>query len=206
MSKIGKSQVIKQIREDIANCDFCRMLAGVGDIPVFPRGNLDAACMLVGEGPGEQEEKQQKPFVGAAGRLLEETLKNLGFDIEHDFYITNIVKYRSFNTLPSGRKANKPPTVKHINAERDFLEREIAIIKPKLIVALGAKASQWFLGKGFKLTQDHGKFYNWHGIEVLPTYHPAAILRARAAGNGGERVQDFKQDLQKIKEIINPPL
>ncbi|HZD59010.1 MAG TPA: uracil-DNA glycosylase [Anaerolineae bacterium] len=206
MAKIDKSQVLREINEDIAGCDRCRALPGVGDIPVFPRGNTDALAMLVGEGPGEQEERQQKPFVGSAGRLLEETLKGFGFNVERDFYITNVVKYRSFTLRPPGRKVNKPPTVKQMNTEREFLEREIAMVKPKLIVALGAKASQWFLGKDFKLTQERGEFYNWHGITILPTYHPAAILRARAIGDGEERIRDFKQDLQKIKEIIKPSI
>jgi len=203
MTKVNKSEVFKKISEDISACEQCRALDGVGDTPVFPRGNLDAICMLVGEGPGEQEERRQKPFVGAAGRLLEDTLKGLGFNTERDFYITNIVKYRSFKMLPSGEKANKPPTVKQANIEREFLEREIAAMKPRLIVALGAKASQWFLGKEFKLTRDHGKFYNWHGINVLPTYHPAAVLRARAIGDG-QMMQEFKEDLRKIKEVVKP--
>jgi len=192
--------------EDIKNCVRCRTLPDVGDIPVFPRGNPDAAVMLVGEGPGEQEEKQQKPFVGAAGRLLEENLKDLGFDVKRDFYITNVVKYRSYQPLPSGRKKNKPPTVRQINMEREFLEREISVVKPKLIVALGAKASQWFLGKDFKLTQDHGKFFNWHGITVMSTYHPAALLRAYAISGVKERLDEFKSDLARIREIIKPSM
>jgi len=204
MPEVEKSRAIKDIVEDIASCERCRELPGVGDIPVFPRGNPHARIMLVGEGPGEQEEKQQAPFVGAAGKLLEQTLKDLGFNVENDFYITNIIKYRSYKPLPFGKKENKPPTVKQINSEREFLEREIAIVKPKLIVALGAKSSQWFLGKDFKLTEKHGKFYNWHGITVLPTYHPAAILRAFAAGAGEDRMGDFKNDLRKIKEVVEP--
>lgn len=204
MYEVEKSSAIKDIVEDIANCERCRELSGVGDIPVFPRGNPHAHIMLIGEGPGEQEEKQQTPFVGAAGKLLEETLKEIGFNTEIDFYITNIVKYRSYKPLPSGKKKNKPPTVKQINSEREFLEREVAVVKPKLIVTLGAKSSQWFLGKDFKLTEEHGKFYNWHGITILPTYHPAAVLRAYAAGAGEDRMSDFKDDLRKIKEVIEP--
>lgn len=204
MPEVEKSSAIENIVEDITACERCRGLSGVGNMPVFPRGNPHAHIMLVGEGPGEQEEKQRRPFVGSAGKLLEETLKDLGFDIENDLYITNIVKYRSYKPLPSGKKKNKPPTVKQINNEREFLEREIAVVKPKLIVALGAKSSRWFLGKDFKLTEERGKFYNWHGITILPTYHPAAILRAYAAGAGEDRMSDFKNDLRRIKEIIGP--
>lgn len=203
MSKPDKAAELNSIIDDIERCEVCRSLSGVGHIPVPPRGNVDAACMLVGEGPGEQEEKQQKPFVGAAGRLLESTLRDIGFDVEHDFYITNVVKHRSFQPLPSGKVKNKPPTVRQIEVEREFLEREITVVKPELIVALGAKAAQWFLGKDFKLTQEHGKFFNWHGFIVLPTYHPAAILRAYAAGSE-ERKREFKHDLRKIREILKP--
>ncbi|MCL6472026.1 MAG: uracil-DNA glycosylase [Firmicutes bacterium] len=204
MSELDKSEVIKKIEEDIANCRQCRELPDVGNTPVFPRGNPDANCMLVGEGPGEQEEKQQKPFVGRAGKLLEDVLRDLGFEVDQDFYITNVVKYRSCKKIPGGKRSNKPPSARQINLEREFLEREIAVVKPKLIVALGAKASQWFLGKDFKLTQDHGKFFNWHGIAVLPTFHPAAILRAFMVSEGEERMQEFREDLQKIRDIIKP--
>lgn len=204
MSQSEKQYALKKIFDDITNCEQCRAIAGVGDVPVFPRGNPNANCMLIGEGPGEQEEKQQKPFVGSAGKLLENTLRALGYDAEKDFYITNVVKYRSFKLLTSGKKENKPPTVKQINTEREFLEREIAVIKPKLIVTLGSKASQWFLGKDFKLTQDHGKVFIWHEINILPTYHPAAILRAYTTDGENERRRDFESDLRKIREIVKP--
>lgn len=204
MAKFEKPDTIKPIIEDIKRCERCRALEGVGDIPVPPRGNSNALCMLVGEGPGEQEEKQQKPFVGSAGKYLEKTLEHLGYDMERDFYITNVVKHRSYQLYPSGKKKNKPPTTTQIDTEREFLEQEIAAVKPKLIITLGAKASQWFLGKDFKLTEDHGKFYNWHGIPVLPTYHPAAVLRAYAISGENERRRDFENDLQKIREIIRP--
>jgi len=202
MAEINKSVVLQRIIEDIKKCEQCRTLTGVGDRPVFPRGNPNARCMLVGEGPGEKEEQMQKPFVGTAGRLLEHTLTNLGFDVNRDFYITNVVKHRSYKPLPSGKKENKPPTVKQINIEHEFLDRETALVKPKLIVTLGAKAGQWFLGKDFKLTENHGKFYNWHGIEILPTFHPAAVLRSYAAGDEGERQHEFEHDLRKIRDII----
>ncbi len=205
MSKNEKEEAIKNIIEDIAGCKPCRELPDVGNIPVFPRGNPLAAAMLVGEGPGEQEERQQKPFVGAAGKLLTETLTNMGYDVNRDFYITNIVKYRSYKALPGSRKKNKPPTIRQINVEHDFLEREIAAVKPKLITALGAKASQWFLGKDFKLTKERGKFYNWHGITILPTFHPAAVIRAKAVGEE-ERIREFRDDLGKIREVIKPSI
>lgn len=204
MDEINKSVAQQRIIKDIEACEECRMIPGVGDRPVFPRGNPNAICMLVGEGPGEKEEQLQKPFVGAAGRLLEHTLTDLGFDINHDFYITNVVKYRSYKPLTSGKKQNKPPTIKQINTERGFLEHEIAMVQPKLIVTLGAKASQWFLGKDFKLTEGHGKLYNWHGITILPTFHPAAVLRSYATGDQGERRHQFEDDLRKIRIIISP--
>jgi DNA polymerase len=195
---------IPDIITDIETCASCRELPGVGGTPVFPRGNPKATVMIVGEGPGEQEEKEQRPFVGASGRLLDSTLGRLGFDVNHDFYITNVVKHRAFELLSNGKKKNKAPTLGQINVERHILEHEIALVHPRLIVALGAKASQWFLGKEFKLTQDHGKLYDWHGITVLPTYHPAAVLRAYGSDNSDVRRQEFERDLTKIKEIIHP--
>lgn len=203
MDMTQKSRLIEEINREISNCARCKSGPGTGTTPVFPRGNPDASCMLIGEGPGEQEELEQRPFVGAAGKLLEKTLLELGYEVERDFYITNIVKYRSFKDLTGGKRANKPPTVAQITAGRDILEREISIVSPKLVVALGAKASQWFLGKDFRLTQDRGKFYDWRGLIVLPTYHPAAILRAYT-GEGRDRLENFRADLEKIKEIVRP--
>ncbi|HEY3374417.1 MAG TPA: uracil-DNA glycosylase [Candidatus Aquicultor sp.] len=204
MAKPSDNKAIRDVIADIEACANCRDLAGVSDVPVFPRGNPNAPGVIVGEGPGEQEEREQQPFVGASGRLLQSTLEGLGFDVARDFYITNVVKHRAFEPLPSGKRKNKPPTVKQINAERQFLERELEAVHPKLIVTLGAKASRWFLGKDFKLTQDHGKFYRWHAIPVLPTFHPAAVLRAYSIGGGEGRLQEFARDLAKIREIIQP--
>lgn len=198
-----KIRLLEEIYEDVAECARCQGIPGVGTVPVSWRGSPDAACMLVGEGPGEQEEREGRPFVGAAGKLLDTTLSELGYDVKHGFYVTNIVKYRAFKVLPDGSKTNKPPTAKQTAAEREFLEREIAVVAPALIVALGAHAGRWFLGKDFKLTRDRGELYDWRDITVLPTYHPAAILRAYP-GDGRDKLEDFRADLAKIETIVRP--
>jgi DNA polymerase len=198
---IDKAEAIKGIYKQIESDDKTQSLSGVGKTIVYPGGNPYAGLMLIGEGPGTQEELKQHPFVGRAGMFLKETLENLGFNMEQDFYITNVVKHRAFKITESGEKTNKPPTAQQINVERKYLLQEIEVIMPGLAVALGAIASQWFFGKGFSLTKSHGTFLSWHEINILPTFHPSAVLRALGTQNGKERRSEFINDLKHIREL-----
>lgn len=198
---IDKAQAIRDIYLEIELDDKERSMDGVGKTIVYPGGNPFAKLMLIGEGPGAQEEIKQHPFVGRAGLFLKEALQNLGFDMEQDFYITNVVKHRPFKITESGEKKNKPPTARQIAAERKYLIQEIEVIMPRLAVALGAIASQWFFGKNFSLTKSHGMLLSWHEIKILPTYHPSAVLRSLGTEYGKERRSEFVNDLKHIREI-----
>jgi DNA polymerase len=198
---IDKAEAIKGIYKQIELEDKAQSLDGVGMTIVYPGGNPYADLMLIGEGPGAQEEIKQHPFVGRAGLFLKDSLQGLGFDMERDFYITNVVKHRAFKVTESGEKTNKPPTAKQINVERKYLTQEIEVIMPRLAVALGAIASQWFFGKSFGLTESHGTLLSWHEIKVLPTFHPSAILRALGTKSGKERRSEFIDDLKHIREL-----
>jgi DNA polymerase len=133
--------------------------------------------MLLGEMPGDQEDRQGKPFVGPAGRLLDDALEEAG--IAHDdVYVTNAVKH--FRWEPRGkRRLHKKPSAGQIEACKPWLHAEILIVKPSVIVCLGATAAQVMLGRAFRVTRDRGKvFDNDQAASILATYHPSAVLRA----------------------------
>lgn len=196
---LDKDKIVEEIRSEAEMCFECK--TNEDDPLVFARGNPNSRFMIVGEGPGEQEERQGRPFVGAAGHLLDRTFKALGLDTEKDFFVTNIVFYRSYRTTTDAKKENKPPSAGQIEACRPFLERLIGAVNPLLIVALGAKSAQWFLGGDFKLTEGRGRVYEWRGIKILPTFHPAAVLRAFGAGAQERRLQ-FEKDLAKAGSLV----
>ncbi|MDP3953847.1 MAG: uracil-DNA glycosylase [bacterium] len=157
---------------------------------VFSDGSPDSQIMIVGEAPGKDEEKQGKPFVGRAGRLLNATLEALGWQ-RSDFYVSNIVKYRPQDQY--GKTLT--PTPEEIEKFRPELEKEIAIINPELIVVLG-RIAMTGLGIEGTMSQNHGQVIEKNGRKILVVYHPAAILRNP---NWGHK---FRKGLAKIKELL----
>jgi len=157
---------------------------------VFNDGPPDAKVMIIGEAPGKDEEREGKPFIGRAGRLLTATLEKLGWQ-RSDFYISNIVKYRPSDE--TGR--NRTPTPEEIEKFRPSIEKEIKVVDPKLVVLVGRIAMQ---GMGFLGTMGayRGKVVEREGRPMLITYHPAAILR----NINWEPM--FREDLSKIKELL----
>ena len=149
---------------------------------VFGDGPATAALMFIGEAPGYHEDKQGVPFVGPAGRLLNDALERAGLD-RSDVYVTNVERFRPWLPVggsPSGGRAagkNRQPKQSEINACRAWLEREIAIIQPRIICCLGAVAAKWVLGKDFKLTQQRGQWLTSpHAPHVSAILHPAYVL------------------------------
>ena len=157
---------------------------------VFNDGSPDKEIMIIGEAPGKDEEIQGKPFVGRGGKLLNATLEALGWKRE-DFYVSNIVKWRPQDQF--GKTLT--PTPELIENFRPAIEKEIQIINPKLIVALGRIAMAGLQIEG-SMAQNHGKVHESNGYKVLVVYHPAAILR----NINWEPV--FREDLGKIRELI----
>lgn len=135
---------------------------------VFGEGNANAKLMFVGEGPGQQEDEQGRPFVGKSGQLLNKLLEIAGLSRD-DVYITNIVKTRPPN--------NRKPLPNEIAFSMPLLMKQIEIIKPQLICTLGSSALQGFTGESVSITKARGKIININGLNIMPTYHPAYILR-----------------------------
>ena len=155
---------------------------------VFGVGNRDAEVMLIGEGPGEQEDKTGQPFVGRAGKLLDDMLKMIGLSREYNVYIANIVKCRPPN--------NRDPQNEEREACFDWLHAQISLIKPKIIICLGRIAAMEFFGKDFKITRDHGTWLDKDGIKHIALYHPAALLR------DPNRKPDTFTDLREIRRVF----
>ena len=162
---------------------------------VFGEGPKTARMMLVGEQPGDQEDLSGKPFVGPAGRLLDESLEAAG--IARDLvYVTNAVKH--FKWTPQGkRRLHGKPSSREIGACRPWLEAEVQVIEPQLMVCLGATAAQALLGKAFRITKQRGQLLSseW-APQVLATYHPSAVLRAPDKERRDEMRREFVDDLK----------
>ena len=172
-----------------SDCAACRRCA-LGDTRrnlVFGVGNEKAEVMLIGECPGEQEDIQGIPFVGPAGKLLDDMLAMIDLD-RSKVYIANIVKCRP--------PANRDPQDTEQRACREWLERQIALVNPKVIVCLGRIAAKALIDENFKITREHGEFYDIAGKRFVATYHPSALLR-----DVSKRPEAF-MDLRLIRKEI----
>lgn len=165
------------LRAAIPACRGCDLYRDA-TAAVFGDGPPDAALMLVGEQPGDQEDRRGAPFVGPAGRLLDRALADAGID-RADTYLTNAVKHFRFTREdPGGKRIHKPPSLAQMTACRPWLEAEIDAVRPRVVVALGSTAARDLLGPDFRLTRHRGEPQSADGRTVLATIHPSAVLRA----------------------------
>lgn len=158
---------LKKLRDEIGDCQRCKLSKGRKNI-VFGEGSIDAEIMFIGEGPGEDEDIQGRPFVGKAGRLLTSLINKMGFKRE-DVYIGNIVKCRP--------PFNRDPEEDEINACSPFIRKQAEIISPKVIVSLGRISTQTLIGLKIPIGKLRGKFYQFEDIPLMPTFHPSYLLR-----------------------------
>jgi uracil-DNA glycosylase family 4 len=182
---IDWDNLIKQCLE----CERCALSAKRRNV-VIERGNRNAPLMLVGEGPGEQEDIQGRPFVGAAGKLLDLLLDALMLD-EEDYYICNIVKCRPPN--------NRKPFDEEAEKCLPFLRNQVALVRPKIIVCLGATAMKYIIDRNARISMIRGNWIERKNFWIMPTFHPAALLR-----DGSKRAlmfSDFKKVVQKLSEL-----
>ncbi len=163
----NKEGTLKDLQREIGDCQQCRLSKERKNI-VFGEGNPNAELMFIGEGPGREEDLQARPFVGNAGKLLTSLIKKMGLKRE-DVYIANIVKCRP----PS----NRDPEEDEMATCSPFLEKQIEIIQPRVIIALGRISAQSLLGSKIPISKLRGKFYSYKDIPVMPTFHPAYLMR-----------------------------
>jgi uracil-DNA glycosylase len=197
---IPTKPTLKELREVAKSCKACDLWK-LGTQTVFGEGSSGSKMMLVGEQPGDQEDLMGKPFVGPAGKLLNSALVEAGID-RKKVYVTNAVKH--FKWEPRGkRRIHKKPNPAEIAACKPWLDAEIAAIRPKVIVCLGATAAQSLLGKDFRVTQHRGEFIaSSFAPYVTATVHPSSILRAPDEDARHEEMARFVADLKKIARAL----
>jgi DNA polymerase len=191
---------LPSLREAAAGCQACPLWQR-GTQTVFGEGSRLARLLLVGEQPGDYEDKAGRPFVGPAGKLLDRALAEAGID-RRDVYVTNVVKH--FKWEPRGkRRIHQKPNAEEIGACLPWLEAELAVVKPKLLVCLGATAAQALLGRSFRVTKQRGVLVpSRFGIAAMATVHPSAILRAPDDATRHLETERFIEDLRRLAEAL----
>jgi len=201
---IPKQLTFLSLKAAAAECKACDLWKK-GTQTVFGEGRRRANVIFVGEQPGNEEDLTGKPFVGPAGRLFDEALAEAGIDRKQT-YVTNVVKH--FKWEPRGkRRIHKKPNAVEINACRPWLEAEIALVKPQVIVALGATAAQALLGPKFRVTKQRGKFLeSTLAPYIMATVHPSSILRAPDDETRRLEYRHFVDDLKKLARVMSDKL
>jgi len=184
------------LRTAAAGCKACDLWK-LGTQTVFGEGRASARVILVGEQPGDKEDLQGRPFVGPAGAVLDKALAAAGIN-RNDVYVTNIVKH--FKWEPRGkRRLHKKPNTLEISACRPWLDAEIKVVKPEVVVLLGASAAQGIMGRQFRVTQQRGQWVQSNIAPlVMATVHPSSILRAPDDDSRHEEMRKFVDDLKKV--------
>ena len=191
---------ITSMRNAVDACRGCGLWAcGRG---VFGEGSKQSAVMMIGEQPDDQEEQQGHPFVGPAGRVLDDALEKAGIE-RGDVYMTNAVKHFKYERgAKSARRIHKKPSDAEVRACHPWLVQEIKVVKPRLIVALGATAAQSLLGKQFRVTQMRGKTIETEYADALiATVHPSSVLRATSGTRDAARAE-FQKDIAAIARYL----
>lgn len=193
---------LEKIRQDIGDCRRCRLCADRNKI-VFGSGNEQARLVFVGEGPGADEDEQGLPFVGRAGQLLTQMIDNTATKegltiLRPDVYICNVVKCRPPN--------NRQPEADEMEICGQFLMRQLLVLQPRAICALGANATKALLGTREGITKLRGNWQRWRDIPVMPTYHPAYLLRPYNQNAKREAWEDLKKVLHYVYDQPPRPL
>ncbi len=189
-TRSNDTETLSDIRADVGNCTRCKLCKSRKTI-VFGVGNPHAELMFVGEGPGADEDAQGEPFVGRAGQLLTKIIEAMGMS-RSDVYINNIVMCR-----PPGNRVPEPDEVASC---RPFLMRRIEVINPKVIVCLGATAAQNLLEREVKITKIRGAWIDFHSRQLMPTFHPAFLLRNPPAK------KEVWEDMKGVLRVLGRPV
>ena len=194
---------IEQLRRQARNCRDCPLWANATQT-VFGAGDPHGRVMLVGEQPGDEEDRKGLPFVGPAGRLLDRALEAAGIEREH-LYVTNAVKHFKWQ-LRGKRRLHKTPAQREIEACHQWLEREVKVIQPHVIVALGSTAAKAVISKDFKVSVQRGQLVRSAlAPYVFATFHPSALLRLREAEERETAFRQLVEDLRLINKALDRP-
>ena len=191
---LGKAEALAALREQALGCGKCEPLAKARKHVVFGVGNIDAELMFVGEAPGADEDAQGEPFVGAAGQLLTKIIQAMGLSRQM-VYIANILKCRP--DTPGQSSGNRKPTPEEMETCIPYLQAQIDLIKPKVLVALGGTALEGLLGLS-GITKLRGNWQTYRGIPLMPTYHPSYLLRNQAPAEKRRVWEDMMQVMEKL--------
>jgi len=197
---VPRKPTLPKLRQAAAGCRACDLWER-GTQTVFGEGGSRARVMLVGEQPGDREDLEGRPFVGPAGRILDDSLEKAGID-RRAVYVTNVVKH--FKWEPRGkRRIHQKPNSVEIGACRPWLDAEIALVKPDVVVCLGATAAQALLGRTFRVSRQRGEFVpSSLAPRVLATVHPSSILRAPDDETRRAETARFVADLKKVAKAL----
>jgi DNA polymerase len=191
----AKAAAFAELRERALACMKCANLVSSRKHVVFGVGNINAELMFIGEAPGADEDEQGEPFVGKAGQLLTKMIQTMGLSRE-TVYIANILKCRP--DTPGQSAGNRKPTPEEMQTCIPYLHEQIDLIGPKVIVALGATAVEGLLGKTIGISRLRGQWRTYRGIPLMPTYHPAYLLRNQALSEKRRVWEDMLQVMQKL--------
>ena len=191
----AKAAAFAELRARALACVKCPHLASSRKTVVFGVGNIDSPLMFVGEAPGADEDEQGEPFVGKAGQLLTKIIETTGLK-RGDVYIGNILKCRP--DTPGQTAGNRKPTPDEMKTCIPYLHEQIDLIRPKVLVALGATAVDGLLGKTIGITKLRGNWQTYRGIPLMPTYHPAYLLRNQAMSEKRKVWEDMLQVMEKL--------
>jgi uracil-DNA glycosylase family 4 len=197
--KFSKHEKFRQLEQTTLACRKCPHLAAFRHQVVFGVGNPDAELMFVGEAPGADEDLQGEPFVGRAGELLTRIIQTMGFS-RGEVYIANVLKCRP--DMPPGSSGNRPPTAEEMATCLPYLREQIALIQPKLMVALGGVAMRGLLGANQPMRALRGRWHQFAGIPVMPTFHPSYLLRNQSLTEKRKVWEDMLLVLERLKRPI----
>jgi uracil-DNA glycosylase len=198
-----KPRSLTSLRRAARDCRACDLWKNATQT-VFGEGPPNAKIIFVGEQPGDKEDLNGRPFVGPAGKILDEALRQAGID-RAEVYVTNVVKHFKWESAPRGkRRIHKKPRYSEIQACRPWLDAELQAVKPEVLVCLGATAAQSLLGKNFSVTRQRGQVaVSTLAPKVVATVHPSSILRARDSASRRSQMQEFVRDLSKVATLLS---
>lgn len=195
----AKAVALGHVRDRVCVCTKCPHLARTRTQTVFGVGNPDAELMFVGEAPGADEDARGEPFVGRAGQLLTRIVETMGLSRD-EVYIANILKCRP--DMPKGAPGNRPPTAGEMQTCIDYLIEQIEIIRPRVVVALGATAVEGLLGARGVMRELRGKWHSYHDTPLMITYHPSYLLRNQSPTEKRKVWADMMAVLEKLERPI----